>query len=87
MGKCQSGNLTEPEKNWNARFQVVAAVRAQVSTKLVADGFAQTVEYLKSNQRSDWMERMKIKSDESEERAALPKNYMKWFEGTMSAVL
>jgi len=33
------------------------------------------------------MEQMKIKSDESEERSALPKNYMKWFEGTMSAVL
>ena len=40
MGKCQSSNLTEPEKNWNARYQVFAAVRAQLSTKLVADDFA-----------------------------------------------
>ncbi|MEI6038291.1 MAG: hypothetical protein WCQ52_01255 [Actinomycetes bacterium] len=49
MGLCQCGYSTDPEKNCNGTHKVVAAVKADVATKLAENGFTEASDYLKSN--------------------------------------
>ena len=49
MGSCTCGFSTDPEKNCNGTHNVVKAVKADMATKLEANGFPHAAEYVKSN--------------------------------------
>jgi CDGSH-type Zn-finger protein len=49
MGTCKCGYSTDPEKNCNGTHKVVAAVKADLATKLAEKGFNEAAEFVKEN--------------------------------------
>ena len=47
MGACTCGYTTDEEKNCNGTHKIVKAVKADLITKLEAEGFADAAEHLK----------------------------------------